>query len=236
MPVSETQVNHPPDSGESSKSLSARAWRIFAAAPRSVRLLQSYRPFICPFEELLPWVRLGDRVLDVGCGSGLWLGLLADLGRLTKKGSIGFDASARAIEAATAMRRTGGFEGVVSFVHLDLRLDAPEPYGGRDVVSIVDVMHHVPMAARRGVLSLAAERVRAGGTLIYKDMTHRSWRAWMNRLHDLVMAREWVRYTPAAEVEAWARECGLKLVHGSHHRRWWYGHDLRVFVKGGQNG
>lgn len=183
----------------------------------------------------MPWVRPDQVVLDVGCGCGLWLGLLADLGRLTKleggAGSVGFDSSAGAIAAAESMRRAGGFEGAVSFIHLDVRLDWPALAGGFDVVSIIDVMHHVPMDARREVLRLCAARARIGGTIVYKDMMDRSWRAWMNRLHDLVLARQWIRYTPAAEIERWAAELGLKLVHASHHRRWWYGHDLRVFVK-----
>lgn len=234
--MSEQSVENPLVSGVVPVELSRRARQLFASAPLIARTLQTYRPYICPFEVLLEWVRPGQTVLDVGCGCGLWLGLLADLGRLTKKGSVGFDSAASAIAAGQAMRQSGGWgetDGGFELVRLDVRAEWPTAGEGFDIVSMIDVMHHVPIEARKGVLKLCAERARVGGMVIYKDMTHRSWRAWMNRLHDLLLARQWVRYTPAAEVEAWARELGLKLVHASHHRRWWYGHDLRVFVKDG---
>lgn len=216
--------------GYAAPQLAAIAARLFCEGPLLLRTAQKYRPYICPFEVLIPWVPTSGRLLDVGCGSGLWLGLLAEIGTLkTPAAGIGFDSSKPAIQVAHAMRSRLAHPERLEIQHLDVR--APWPADPFDAVSIIDVLHHVPLPARQNVLALAASALKPGGVLIYKDMTCRTWRASMNRLHDLVMAREWIRYTPIAHVESWARDLGLVQTHASNHIRLWYGHELRVFTK-----
>jgi len=204
----------------SAAHLSAVAAKLFPGGP----LIQRLRPYICPFEQLLPFVPPGASVLDVGCGAGLFLGLLAAEGRLGA--GVGFDSAPAAIARAQRMRERLG--APLEFHRLDAAARWPD--GEFDVVSIVDVMHHVPPAAQRRVFLAAAARVRAGGTLLYKDMARApAWRAWANRLHDLVMARAWIHYAPIEDVERWALEAGLALAHAGAYNRYWYAHELRVF-------
>ncbi|CAN5827538.1 hypothetical protein BH11PLA1_BH11PLA1_01030 [soil metagenome] len=229
-----------------SSRLSALAREIYSRGPVLFRTLQHLRPFICPFEELLPHVPAGGSVLDVGCGGGLWLHLMARLGIISR--GVGFDSSAKAVALATdaAGRMSGNGartgrgesklgamkEAELQFIQLDAR--APWPRGEFDVVSIIDVIHHVPPEAQRRVIDDAAGRVAPGGVLIYKDMCRRPrWRAGLNRLHDLVMARQWIHYCAIEEVEAWAVEAGLRVERAAFLPRWWYGHELRVFRRGG---
>lgn len=199
------------------------------------RLLQHHRPRICPFERLLAHVPTGSRVLDVGCGGGLLLGLLAAAGRLSTepgRASIGFDSSRGAIDTADAMldawRARRGSPAPIEFRCLGV--EEPWPEGAFDCVTIVDVMHHVPPAHQRSTIQLAATHVRPGGVLLYKDMCRRPrWRAWANRLHDLALARQWIHYADVRDVESWARDAGLALIASEDHARLWYGHELRVF-------
>ena len=196
------------------------------------RRMQHLRPYICPFDKLLTHIEPRSRVLDVGCGRGLFLGLLHHARLLAPAPvatSVGFDCSPEAIVIARMMARRAGAGNSVRFE----RRDAADtwPAGVFDAVSIIDVMHHLPLHARRTVVHQAASRVRPGGVLLYKDMTPRSWRSLANSMHDLAVAREWVTYTPVASVEAWAQEAGLRLHHAEAFERLWYGHELRVFVK-----
>jgi 2-polyprenyl-3-methyl-5-hydroxy-6-metoxy-1,4-benzoquinol methylase len=209
--------------------------------PRSLgggmlRLLQRHRLRICPFEPILDAVPRGARVLDVGCGGGLLLGLLAATGRLAPEGSAGFDASARAIRLAKAM--AAHLPRVVdrapapglAFVHLGVH--DPWPAGPFDAVCIVDVLHHVPPSQQEGVIAQAASRLCPGGVLVYKDMADRPrWRAWANRLHDLVLARQWIAYVPVARVERWAAGLGLAQILAGDRTCLWYAHQWRVFRK-----
>lgn len=187
---------------------------------------QKWRPAICPFEALVTLVPRESEVLDVGCGSGLFLGLLAQCGRIRR--GTGFDSNADAIARAECMRARLQQPDSIVFEYRDAQ--EVWPTGPFDVVSVIDVMHHVPPAAQRSIIERAASRLKPGGLLIYKDMVeHPKWRAWMNRLHDLVLVREWINYAPLQSVCDWAQAAGLQEIHRAHFNLLWYGHELVVF-------
>lgn len=205
------------------------AWRLYADAPVALRLKQRLRVLVCPFEEVVGFVPKGASVLDVGCGSGLSLALMAARGR--EIDGYGFDPSATAIGLAKAMTRR--LEGSGSTLHYERR-DARTAWPDRlfDVVSMQDVIHHVPVAGQREVFDRACRAVRPGGVFIYKDMSLRPrWRNFFCRLHDLIIAREWIRPIPVATVESWAAENGLSTEVAKTAHRVVYGNDLRVFRK-----
>jgi 2-polyprenyl-3-methyl-5-hydroxy-6-metoxy-1,4-benzoquinol methylase len=190
-----------------------------------ISLIQRHRPFICPFEKLVDQVPIGSRIMDIGCGAGLFLGLLARLGRIRE--GVGFDSSAPAIAAAQRMSGKVAPLGL-EFHHLGVEESWPD--GTFDAVSLIDVMHHVPRPMRSDLLRMATQRVRHGGVFIYKDMVRKPlWRATANRLHDLIQARQWINYEPIASVEATCRSKGLELIHQDRVNMLWYGHELRVF-------
>jgi 2-polyprenyl-3-methyl-5-hydroxy-6-metoxy-1,4-benzoquinol methylase len=207
--------------------LSRLAQELFPDGPLLVRKMQHWRPYICPFELLVEAVPPRATVLDIGCGGGLFLALLSRL-RDDVRGE-GVDNSPLAIRCAQALARDRGLP--VRFEQRDLeRGDWPD--GEWDVVSIIDVLHHIAPGKQREVLVKAASRVKRGGILIYKDMCRRpAWMAAMNRLHDLVLARQWIHYLPVEQAAAWLEEAGLTLQQRTDCRRLWYGHELRVFAR-----
>jgi 2-polyprenyl-3-methyl-5-hydroxy-6-metoxy-1,4-benzoquinol methylase len=213
------------------QDLSAQAALLYADAPRLQRFLARNRPFIAPFERMLGHVPVGASVLDVGCGIGLFGALLAANRRRPRL--VGFDSNAPAIAVAQAMAlRSAELYPMAQLEFHRLDVEAPWPEGTFDVVSIIDVMHHVPPPAARSVIELAVAKLAPGGTLLYKDMACRPrWRALANRLHDLTLARQWIHYLPIDHVENWAGELGCVRVHAENLSRWWYAHELRVFRK-----
>jgi 2-polyprenyl-3-methyl-5-hydroxy-6-metoxy-1,4-benzoquinol methylase len=218
------------------RELSRLAGELFRDSPWVTRTLQRYRPFICPFDRLLEHIPADATVMDVGCGNGLLLGALAARGCISS--GVGFDASASAINSANMMakriRSPGTGTAKLKFEKTDAT--GKWPGGSFDVVTIVDVIHHVPPRAQKDVLDLAADRVKPGGVLLYKDMAdHPMWRAQANRLHDLLLARQWINYMPIKTVENWAKERGLELAEKQDINRYFYGHQLRIFRKTAQN-
>jgi SAM-dependent methyltransferase len=189
------------------------------------RLLTAYRPHVCPFERLVDAVPARANVLDIGCGNGLFLFMLARAGRLDQ--GCGVDIRDGAVNAGNAALRGFGIEGAL------LRV-AGGPNGWPrqtfDTVSMIDVMHHLPPGRQHSTLAAACALVRPGGLLVYKDMaTAPLWAAWANRLHDLALAQQWIHYLPIGDIETVAAGCGMRPIHGAALRLGWYAHELRFF-------
>ncbi len=205
---------------------------LYAQGPGFRRTLQVYRPLISPFGELIDAVPEGARVLDAGCGGGLFLGLLAHFGRLSE--GLGFDQSAGAIGLAEAMKERHPRGGRLTFERRDAGQSWPE--GEFDAVSLIDVLHHVPAEDQETVFRRATARVAPGGRLLFKDMSRRPlWRLWAAHGHDLVLACQWIRIVPFDTVLAWAGEAGLTLE--AHHRihMLWFGHEIGIFRRPGND-
>lgn len=202
----------------------ARAREYSTAFRGSMRALTALRPRICPFERLVEAVPERSKVLDIGCGTGLFLYLLLRAGRLEE--GHGVDPNREAVNAGNGALRAFGFEQISLG-----KADGPNEWPQRrfDVVSMIDVVHHLPRDRQRALLTAACAAVRPGGLLIYKDMGSTPlWAAWANRLHDLVLAGQWIHYLPIVEVESGAIASGLQVVHRDAIRRGWYAHELRL--------
>lgn len=216
--------------------LSGLAERLFQGGSTKFRLIQKYRPYICPFDVLIDCVPAGAAVMDVGCGGGLFLGLLAGTDRIAR--GYGFDSNETAIGTASRMADLARRSGYRADLRFEARSAAADwPRETFDVVSLIDVMHHVPPAAQEEVIRKAAARIRPGGRMVYKDMCRRPrWRAVANRLHDLVLAQDWIHYASAHDVVRWAESCGLALKSFTTINLFWYGHELLIFERPGGNG
>ncbi len=211
--------------------LAAMAKSLYRTGPLLRRAMQHLRPYNCPLEVLLSIAPESGRVLDIGCGCGIFLGLAVACGKAIS--GIGIDTSEAAIAMANTMRNElqAGARDRLTFLRIGTAKDWPP--GEFDMVSMIDVMHHIAPEQQASSLAEAARRVKAGGILLYKDMVRKPlWRAAMNRLHDLAMAREWIHYYPVERVEASARQLGLREARAETINRLWYGHELRVFRRG----
>lgn len=204
------------------------AQRLYRSAPTVARTLQSLRPYICPFDDLLGQIPEDAHVLDVGCGAGLLLGLVAQT--YPHASGIGFDSSGHAILAAQKMAAANGFADRIRFEHRAVG-DA-WPTDRFDVVSLVDVLHHIPPAHQQSVIEQSFAHVRPGGVLIYKDMGQRPlFSALWNRAHDLVLARQWIEYRAIADVTQWLDAQGAQIVKTRARSMGPYAHELIVARK-----
>lgn len=195
------------------------------AGSAKVRLMQAYRSHICPLHEVIGEVPSQASVLDVGCGHGLLLNLMASLGRIDR--GHGFDVAEPAIAIARQVAEEHRLSSVVSFEHRTVEQGIPDL--GHAVVTVVDVLHHVPDEHKSAFVSSLCDVVPAGGRLIVKDMVVRPrWRAAANQMHDLVMVRQWVQHVGPEQVESWCSRRGMRVTRRAHFDTLWYGHWLLV--------
>jgi 2-polyprenyl-3-methyl-5-hydroxy-6-metoxy-1,4-benzoquinol methylase len=202
-------------------------WRLYETATFPQRTLAALRPFICPLSPVLEQIPPGARVLDIGSGNGLFLSAMASVRTIAV--GYGAEVSARAIEAAQTVAR----KQRLPLQFKEASEPAEWPQGAVDVVTMIDVMHHLPQEIRQTFVEAAAARLAPGGRFVYKDMDKRpGWRALWNNLHDLLLAREWVRLEPSANVRNWALNAGLRQVSGLRYSACGlYGHELLVFER-----
>lgn len=212
-------------------SASALSASLFVNEPLTRRTLQKWHPYICPFEEIIPLVPEGSTVLDIGCGSGLLLGLLSSTGRVRK--GVGVEVSTAALKSARNMVEGMDQRGAGAGLRF-IQTASPNrwPSAQFDCVTMIDVTHHIARPDQEHFVREACRRVAPGGRFIYKDMARRPlWRAVANRMHDLVLARQWIHYLPIEVLEDIATEEGLTPELRSDTSRLWYGHELRVFSR-----
>lgn len=202
--------------------------QLYRTAPLGTRLKQSWRPYLAPFASALQAVPPGSHVMDVGCGGGLFLLLLAARGRIA--GGFGFDRSERDIKAAQEAVRNSRPESVLWFEVRDVASGIPE--GQWPVVSLIDVLHHVPKQQQRPLICSLSQHVGPGGRFIVREPARRPyWRNLANALHDLIIARQIVRTRNPEEIESWLSESGLQLIQKEASTALWYGHWLLVFER-----
>ena len=187
----------------------------------------SHRWRIVPFDRILPLIGKAGKpeVFDIGGGEGLLLFLAERAGALSS--GLCVDASERNIRVGTKALEEAGANTIELSCTAAIEDWPDKQY---DVVTMIDVLHHIPPPLQRTFIDEAAARVRPGGILIYKDMADSPfWMAEANRLHDLVLARQWINYAPLESVCAWLAEKGFAEEHDETIDLFWYRHELKVF-------
>lgn len=166
------------------RSLPRLVWALYAPCPPGIRLFAWARCLVFDFNRVLTLVPREGRIVDVGCGTGVFANLLAlDSARRTVHGA---DLEPRVIAAARAAARQ---RENVSFATSDIgaALGAePAP----DVVTAIDLFHHLPPARQTDMIATIHRMLRRGGLFLLKDLdTSPLWKRWANWWHDAAVAR-----------------------------------------------
>jgi cyclopropane fatty-acyl-phospholipid synthase-like methyltransferase len=150
------------------------------------KLKITYRPYICPFDKILSLIKLGDSVVDIGCGSGQLALLMAEF---TQAGKItGIEISETLISNARTL--LAKYESVPHHFEVFDGSTFPEIIKNGSIYFMVDVLHHVPKNVQISFLEKLYALMPSGSRLVLKDINGASPFVFFNKLHDLVFARE----------------------------------------------
>lgn len=159
-----------------------KALSLYAGEPLPVRLHTRLRAFTCPMAALVARVPARGRLLEVGCGHGLF----ANEAALTNPELtvVGVDPSGEKVRWA---HRTVAGRGNVRFRMARVE-DTPED--GFDMVAVLDVLYLVARKEWPSFLAACRARLRPGGRLLLKEVDVRPrWKFYRCLLQETVSVR-----------------------------------------------
>lgn len=179
-----------------------------------------YRPFICPFNELISLVETDDLILDIGCGSGQFCALLAEF---TKPRAIyGIEIDQQLVDHAEEL--LSAYPSLYHSFNTFNGIDFPDHLGNADIVFLVDVIHHVPTKNQRLFLSNLCKELKPGARLVIKDINGSSPWVLFNKLHDAVFAHEIGHELSVKKISSILTNNGLTIASQTQKRMYVYPH------------
>jgi 2-polyprenyl-3-methyl-5-hydroxy-6-metoxy-1,4-benzoquinol methylase len=157
--------------------------RAYRAAPRGDRLHVLVRWLSCPFPPVVEELPSVGRVLEVGCGHGLFSGYLARRSPRLRVHGVDIDTDKIAVAAASEPLTDGRLDFAVGD-------SGSVPDGPWDAVVLIDVLYLLDEAAQRALLESCAAVLAPGGVLVVKDMATRPrWKARWNAMQEALSVR-----------------------------------------------
>lgn len=144
-----------------------------------------YRPYICPFDDLLNNIPHGVSLFDVGCGAGSFLSILSNFNKPKK--IAGIEISDHLINDARSLLSKFDIE---QHIYKYDGNTIPNEISEYDFVTMIDVYHHIPQKIQIEFMHQLYAKMKKGSVLILKDINNASPFVYMNKLHDLVLSSE----------------------------------------------
>lgn len=186
-----------------------------------------YRSLICPFISLIKMVQSGEKVGDVGCGSGQFLLLISEFAQPSYL--YGIEINSRLVSNANSL-----FSSMPESNHLFEEYDGskfPTELAKMDIVYLIDVLHHVPKKMQEDFLKNLSLIMKPGARLVLKDINAASPLVYFNKLHDLVFAREIGNEMSIDRAKALLEANGLTIIEQEKRTMYVYPHYTLVAKK-----
>lgn len=192
------------------------------------RLKIAYRPFICPFVELVTLAQSHTSAYDIGCGAGQFCLLLAEYTPITKL--AGVEIKKELIDEATILLEPYKKTKEINFHTFDGQT-LPDELSQYDLIFMIDVFHHIPVTIQESFLKAVYDKMKPGTTFVMKDIDASSPLAYMNKLHDLLLAGEIGNEYSYVKMDQLLQTIGFTKISSSKKRMWWYPHFTIVVKK-----
>lgn len=145
-----------------------RVLELWDDAPFSARLHTRIRAWTAPFEALESFVPVSGRILEIGCGHGVFTTYLALSS--PERTVVGIDIDDEKVALAqTIAARLRADEGSVAFEHRPSG-ELPEVAEGWDAIVFADVLYLLHPSDRVGLIERCVAALAPGGLLIVKEV------------------------------------------------------------------
>ena len=190
---------------------------LYSRAPLPVRAHVLTRWVTCPFARVEAAVPRQGRVLEVGCGYGVFSCHLA-LSSPDRQ-VLGVDVDVRKVVHAQHAGKRAEVRGATCEFHLAPPGEVPD--GPWDAIVIVDVLYLLDRDEQEGLLHSCAQQLSLGGVLVVKEMaTSPSWKARWNGMQETMSVKvlnitsgNELTFLEPSVLGGWMREDGLVVTH-----------------------
>lgn len=203
---------------------------LYGDAPPAVRAHVRVRWATCPFRAVDAQLPMEGRVLEVGCGHGVFSLLAATSS--PARSVVGVDVDQRKVphaRAAVARARERGADCEIAVVP-----PGELPAGPWDAIVVVDVLYLLDAATQQDLVARCARLLAPGGVLAVKEMDLAPrWKFRWNVAQETLAVRVLgitvgaeMAFPAPAEVGAWMAGAGLEVAHLPLHKGYPHPHHL----------
>jgi SAM-dependent methyltransferase len=186
---------------------------------------------ICPLLQAETFFPSSGRVVDLGCGNGLFSFILS-LGSKSRS-IVGFDLDPKKILVA---EKIAGPDPATRFRLGDI---VAMDYPPADIFCLIDVLYLIPPDAQDDIIRKCAESLPPAGRLIIKEMDNRPrWKFLWNLFQETLAVKvigftlgEKFNFRSAAEWEDALRRHGFTVRTERLDRGYWYPHIVLIAQK-----
>jgi 2-polyprenyl-3-methyl-5-hydroxy-6-metoxy-1,4-benzoquinol methylase len=194
------------------------------------RLKIRYRPFICPFEGIVDEAKKANSVFDIGCGNGQLLYIISEFSNSQNKKLTGIEISDNLITQAAAILNKNRFTNIIEVYKYD-GITIPDEINDYDLITMVDVLHHVPKNIQKNILDQLFRKMKPGSRFLLKDIDAGSPLVYFNKIHDLVLSKEIGNEISFVDARTSLESLGFKVLKAFKKRTFWYPHYFILLEK-----
>ena len=190
------------------------------------KLKISYRPMVCPFDDLLDIIPEHKSIFDIGCGSGMFLSLVATYKNPEKV--YGIEIDDKLIENAKKIFKN---INVPSEFKKYNGKTLPQEINLFKYITLIDVLHHIPKYHQIIFLKNIFDMMNEESILIIKDIDRKNPLHYWNKIHDMVFSGEIGSEPNSVELQNELTNMGFKEITKSYRTMLLYPHFTLICQK-----
>jgi 2-polyprenyl-3-methyl-5-hydroxy-6-metoxy-1,4-benzoquinol methylase len=192
------------------------ALQMYADQSLGIRAFVRARHLLCPLSAIERYVPARGRILDLGCGHGLFSALMAIAS--PERAITGIEPSAVKMQTASTL--------ISKLPNVQFRQGtiADVSDGSLDAITILDVLYLLPVPEKLKILKRCRDLLGPDGRLVLKtNDTHPAWKyrwAWLQEVAmtriGLTMGEEALYFISCTETVGLLREAGFSRIEVVH--------------------
>lgn len=180
----------------------------------------AYRPYICPFSDLLEILPERSSIFDIGCGNGMFLSLVAEFKKPLSLG--GTEITEQLINNTRNILQNyslpislGVFDG----------MNIPPEIKNYQYIFLIDIIHHVPRKNQIKFLENILNKMSPESILVIKDIdADNFFLSKFNKLHDFIFTGKAGEELGFSEIKKILADLGFSIVSSGKKRIFLYPH------------